>query len=215
MPPLTRPSPTHQAALDKDKAMDLLNTGLTRVGGAIASLLTNRDQMLGMVGLTAGVAISVYSAKEGFALARTRLEAILGRPTLVRQTSRNATIFERARALITPKNEEELIKGVVLAPKIEQRVRSLSEIVKSQKKAGAEFRHIMYVFYVSEGVPVDSRFHPFVADHSRVTLPPSSPAPPPDPRPLKVLGPSRHGQDPRRTQARATVGPGLRHHERR
>ena len=122
----------------------LLNTGLSRVGGAIRELLTNRDQMLGAVGLTAGVAISVYSAKEGFALARSRLEAILGRPTLVRQTSRNATIFERIRALVAKSNEEELIKGVILHPKIEERVRSLSDIVRATKKHGADFRHVMF-----------------------------------------------------------------------
>merc|ERR1719460_2728303 len=77
-----------QGTLDKQKAVEVAQTSLRIIGDGVNRLLTDPAAGGRAVLLVFGCAAAVFGSREGFRLLRTRLEAILGRPALVRETSR-------------------------------------------------------------------------------------------------------------------------------
>ena len=54
----------------------------------IDTILTNRDKAYALVGTVFGCALAIYGAKHGMISVARYIEARIGKPTLVRETSR-------------------------------------------------------------------------------------------------------------------------------
>jgi hypothetical protein len=75
------------------KAIAVTETALSMVGNGITNLLNEPAQLARLVGTGVALAAGVYSAREGAKLARQRIAAILGRPSLIRETSRESQVL--------------------------------------------------------------------------------------------------------------------------
>ena len=84
----------------KAQALAVTKAGLSMVGSGFMSLLSDPSQLARFVGATVALAAGVYTARESAKLGRQRLAAVLGRPSLVRETSRVAVLKPIAAARI-------------------------------------------------------------------------------------------------------------------
>ncbi|CAF0919107.1 unnamed protein product [Brachionus calyciflorus] len=101
--------------------------------------------------LTAGgltlVALGVYSAKQSTLLAGKYLEARLGKPSLVRETSRFTLLDAFKHPITTIKRmrstAEDSLQGVVLEPNLEMRLREIAVSTKNTKSNQGLFRNLL------------------------------------------------------------------------
>jgi len=81
-------------------------------------------------------------------LAARRLEAILGRPSLVRETSRISPLELVQHPIQTVKKvvkkTEEPLKGVILHPKLEERLRDVAIATKNTRSNKGSYRNVMF-----------------------------------------------------------------------
>ena len=122
---------------------------LIQVGSGFQSLLSDREQLTRLVlGITAVLAAG-FASREGAKLIRQQLAAILGRPSLVRETSRITPLrpMTAAQTLATRFRSTNLpatFGDVVLNPELQDRVLRIAEATKNTKKNRAPFRHICF-----------------------------------------------------------------------
>uniref|UniRef100_A0A669R123 ATPase family AAA domain containing 3A n=1 Tax=Phasianus colchicus TaxID=9054 RepID=A0A669R123_PHACC len=99
-----------------------------------------------VAGLTL-LAVGVYSAKNATAVAGRYIEARLGKPSLVRETSR-ITVLEALKHPIKvgkrlTSKAQDALEGVVLSPQLEARVRDIAIATRNTKKNKSLYRNIL------------------------------------------------------------------------
>ena len=133
-----------QGALDKDRAIEVAQTSLRLLGDGVLRLLNDPVAGGRAVALVGVVAAAVFGAREGFKLLRSRLEAILGRPSLVRETSRKGLSSAlKARLLAWANPRATVLADVVFEPKLEERLQQLARATKNTRRHQAPFRHVV------------------------------------------------------------------------
>ncbi|KAL4854855.1 ATPase family AAA domain-containing protein 3 [Chlorella vulgaris] len=130
---------------DRRRLVDAINTTFSNLGSAAASLLTDRDKMLGAVGGLSLLALGVYSAREGTRSAAKAFDRWFGTPKLVRETSRRP-LAGRGSAPVEKSVEEVKrdFSDIVLEPTLQDHVRSLAALTANVKRHGAPFRHMLF-----------------------------------------------------------------------
>jgi ATPase family AAA domain-containing protein 3A/B len=118
------------------------------VGAGLQSFVSDWDQMAKAAGAISLLALGVYAAKNTTYLAARRMEAVLGKPSLVRETSR----FSPLELISHPiqiikrlfKKPEEALAGVVLHPKLEERLRDIAIATKNTRFNKGAHRNVMF-----------------------------------------------------------------------
>lgn len=142
-----------QGGLDQEKAVEVAQTSLRLVGDGFFSLLSDPIASGRAVLLVFGCAAAVFGSREGFKLLRSRLEAILGRPALVRETSRKGfALKERLVSLF--KGKDAILTDVVFEEGLETRLQQLATATANTRRHQAPFRHVM--FYGPPGAGEDA-----------------------------------------------------------
>ena len=105
--------------------------------------------MIQTAGAITLLAAGVYTAKNSTSLVAKRLEAVLGRPSLVRETSRFSPVTFIQHPISHLKNifkrkSGEALEGVVLYPKLEQRLRDIAIATKNTKKNLGMHRNVLF-----------------------------------------------------------------------
>jgi len=127
--------------------LDSIKTGGTVIGDGIKSFLGDKDRIyaaaLGISLLAAGV----YTAKNVIGVSARHVEARLSKPSLVRETSR-LSLMEAIKHPITTisrlmSKPEDALKGVVLEPSLEERVRDIAIATKNTKNNRGVYRNVM------------------------------------------------------------------------
>jgi len=119
------------------------------VGNGIKDFLSDKEKMTAGVVTLSAVALGVYSAKTSTAVAGRYIEAHLGKPSLVRETSRQtvlgtlknpASFFKKVFSQHKP---HDALEGVILEPHLDERLRSIALSTFNTKKNKAPFRHLL------------------------------------------------------------------------
>ncbi|KAJ8614241.1 hypothetical protein CTAYLR_001180 [Chrysophaeum taylorii] len=113
-----------------------MRLGFSMAGGAARDFLNNPSQMMSAVGVCSAIALGIFGARSAAGVAARYVEARLGKPSLVRETSR-ATPFARKDAPASA------LEGVVLAPSLERRLEGIAVATKNTKANRAPFRHLL------------------------------------------------------------------------
>lgn len=107
------------------------------MGSGITALLQDWDKILAAAGGISLLALGVYSAKGSTGVAARYIEARLGKPSLVRETSRFSAIDTVRHPIQAVKKiaekKSDALSGVVLAPKLEERLRDIAIATKNTK----------------------------------------------------------------------------------
>ena len=120
------------------------------LGEGLQSYLDDTTKLRNTALTITGVAIGVYTARTSIGIAGRFVESRLGKPSLVRETSRfTASQFTRnpwetaKRTFGIGMNSADALKGIVLEETLESRLRSVAVSTANTKKNRAPFRHLL------------------------------------------------------------------------
>eukprot|EP00815_Leptocylindrus_aporus_P011151 CAMPEP_0116052222 /NCGR_PEP_ID=MMETSP0322-20121206/1443_1 /TAXON_ID=163516 /ORGANISM="Leptocylindrus danicus var. apora, Strain B651" /LENGTH=571 /DNA_ID=CAMNT_0003535113 /DNA_START=270 /DNA_END=1982 /DNA_ORIENTATION=- len=123
------------------------------VGEGVNSYLDHPEQMARTAYTITGIAVGVYAAKMGVGVLGRFVERQLGKPSLVRETSRwtvqnvvsSSNLVKGMKGLF--RSDEKLLhhalEGVVLEEGLASQLRSIAVSTANTKKNGAPFRHVL------------------------------------------------------------------------
>lgn len=117
------------------------------LGSGANALLTDWDKVLAAAGGLSLLALGIYSAKGATTVTAKYIEARLGKPSLVRETSRFSFLDTIKHPIEAIKNwrtkQSDALSGVVLAPELEERLRDIAIATKNTKKNKGMYRNIL------------------------------------------------------------------------
>jgi len=138
-----------QGAEDRQTALESIKLAGETMGQGLREFLSDQQKMAAAASTITLVALGVYSAKVSTGLVGRYVEARLGKPSLVRETSRtNALTVARhplrfASKLIKGTQAENALSGVVLEPGLEERLKRVASSTANTKRNRAPFRHLL------------------------------------------------------------------------
>lgn len=111
--------------------------------------MADRERLTSAAITVSAVALGVYTAKVSTGVAGRFIEARLGKPSLVRDTSRRTlgqvlrNPIPSIRRLFTSTQAEDALKGVVLEPTLTERLKRVAVSTANTKANGAPFRNLL------------------------------------------------------------------------
>uniref|UniRef100_A0A8D8ZF79 ATPase family AAA domain-containing protein 3 n=1 Tax=Cacopsylla melanoneura TaxID=428564 RepID=A0A8D8ZF79_9HEMI len=131
----------------RETILESIKTTANILGTGLNLLLTDWDKILATAGGLSLIALGIYSAKGATSITTKFVEARLGKPSLVRETSRFSMIESLKHPITAIKNlrtkQGDVLSGVVLAPEMEERLRDIAIATKNTKHNKGIFRNIL------------------------------------------------------------------------
>jgi len=123
----------------------------TTLGAGMQDFLSNGERRSAAVLTISAVALGIYSAKVSTGITGRLIESRLGKPSLVRETSRDTGLsmvtgpIRRlfSRLVRGGGAEKDVLDGVILESRVSQRLRSVAEATRHTKRNRAPFRHLL------------------------------------------------------------------------
>uniref|UniRef100_A0A8C0ZHA0 ATPase family AAA domain containing 3A n=1 Tax=Cyanistes caeruleus TaxID=156563 RepID=A0A8C0ZHA0_CYACU len=136
-----------KAAEHRQTVLESLKTAGMLFGEGFRAFVTDWDKVTATVAGLTLLAVGVYSAKNATAVAGRYIEARLGKPSLVRETSR-ITVLEALKHPIKvgkrlTSKAQDALEGVVLSPQLEARVRDIAIATRNTKKNKSLYRNVL------------------------------------------------------------------------
>ncbi|RHY79776.1 hypothetical protein DYB31_000112 [Aphanomyces astaci] len=133
----------------RETVMEGIKLATNTIGTGVMAFLGDSEKLSATVLSLSVLALGVYTAKVSTGVTGRFIEARLGKPSLVRETSRRSVVqvlanpipsIKRVLRLGTP---TDALAGVVLEPKLDERLRSVALSTFNTKKNRAPFRHLL------------------------------------------------------------------------
>jgi len=133
----------------KTMMLSIQEAGST-VGAGLQDFLSNSERRSAAVLTISAIALGVYSAKVSTGIAGRLVESRLGKPSLVRETSRDtglSMLTGPVRRLVSRLSgggaHKDIMDGIVLEDKVATRLRSVADSTRHTKRNRAPFRHLL------------------------------------------------------------------------
>ncbi|EHB00405.1 ATPase family AAA domain-containing protein 3 [Heterocephalus glaber] len=136
-----------KAAEHRQTILESIRTAGTLFGEGFRAFVTDWDKVTATVAGLTLLAVGVYSAKNATAVAGRYIEARLGTPSLVRETSRISVLealrhpVQVSRRLLS--RPQDALEGVILSPSLEARVRDIAIATRNTKKNRSLYRNLL------------------------------------------------------------------------
>jgi len=132
-----------------DIDLEKTKTVLREVGTAVDKFLGDKNKLGAFVATVVTIISAAFFARESTKLARVQLEKVLGRPSLVRETSRITPLkpldtLKKVRRRWNSQILSVAFGDVVLNPSLEARITTLAQATKNTRKNGAPYRHMCF-----------------------------------------------------------------------
>lgn len=131
----------------RETILESIKTTANILGTGLNLLLTDWDKILATAGGLSLIALGIYTAKGATSISTKYIEARLGKPSLVRETSRFSLMESIKHPIDAVKNMKsksgDVLSGVVLAPEMEERLRDIAIATKNTKHNKGIFRNIL------------------------------------------------------------------------
>lgn len=139
-----------EAVERRDTVLKAVADGGKMIGEGLASYIDDQEKLRNTALVVSGIAAGIYTAKVGSGVAGRFIEARLGKPSLVRETSR-LTAAQAIRSpfsfvkqkLVAPKNIQDAMEGVVLESSLDSQLRKIAVSSANTKRNKAPFRHLL------------------------------------------------------------------------
>ena len=136
-----------EAAERRETLLRSIGVSFETAGAGLRAFLGDREQMARAVGIASALALGVYGARAAARVAGDPAAARLGRPSLVRETSRASPLDALRpagwRRLLAPAEAGGALDGVVLEPALEKRLGHVAAATKNTRANAAPFRHVL------------------------------------------------------------------------
>lgn len=134
----------------RETVMGGIKLASSTVGAGVMTFLGDKDKLTATVASLSVLALGIYTAKTGTGVAGRYIEARLGKPSLVRETSRRSLsqvvsnpVPSLKRLINFGAKSSDALSGVVLEPKLDARLRAVASSTFYTKKNNAPFRHLL------------------------------------------------------------------------
>jgi len=137
-----------QAKENRSTVLEGIKTAGSVLGAGAQAFLQDWDKITAAAAGLSLLAFGVYTAKHGTGVAAGYVSARLGKPSLVRDTSRFSA-FETVKHPIETvkkiqKKPQDALSGVVLSPTLESRLRDVAIATKNTKLNGGLYRNLLF-----------------------------------------------------------------------
>ncbi|XP_037346095.2 ATPase family AAA domain containing 3 [Pungitius pungitius] len=147
IPDIIREQIRLKAAEHRQTVLESIKTAGAVFGEGFRAFVSDWDKVTATVAGLTLLAVGVYSARNATAVAGRYIEARLGKPSLVRETSR----FTVAEAIKHPvktakrlkSKPQDALEGVVLSPSLEERVRDIAIATRNTRQNNGLYRNIL------------------------------------------------------------------------
>ena len=119
------------------------------IGEGLASYVDDKEKLTNTAAAFTAIALGIYSAKVGTGVIGRYIEANLGKPSLVRDTSR-LTVSQFVQSPINTmsqvmgmNNASKALEGIVLEKELSTQLEKVAVATSNTKKNRAPFRHLM------------------------------------------------------------------------
>ncbi|RWS23222.1 hypothetical protein B4U80_09648, partial [Leptotrombidium deliense] len=139
-----------KAAEDRTTKLDSIKTMGDVVGMGFNNFISNWDKVAATATGVALFAAGIYGAKYGTGVLLRAIEARIGKPSLVRETSRINFIdsvrhpIKVAKRLIVSRRPEDALKGVILKPSLEEQLRDVAIATRNTKRNKGFYRNFLF-----------------------------------------------------------------------
>lgn len=139
-----------EAIEKRDTVLKAISDGGKLVGEGLSSYLDDTQKLRNTALTISGIAVGIFAAKTSIGIGGRFIEARLGKPSLVRDTSRMTfsqlakhPIQSTKRILGVGIKEEDALKGIVLEGGLEDQLKKVAVSTANTKKNKAPFRHLL------------------------------------------------------------------------
>lgn len=139
-----------EAAERRDTVLKGIADAGKMIGEGLQSYLDDTTKLRNTALTVTGIAVGIYTARTSIGVAGRFVESRLGKPSLVRETSR-FTVSQFTREPITMtkrffgvgRQETDALKGIVLQKDLDTQLRQIAVSTGNTKKNRAPFRHLL------------------------------------------------------------------------
>ncbi|XP_041744229.1 ATPase family AAA domain-containing protein 3 [Coregonus clupeaformis] len=136
-----------KAAEHRQTVLETIRTAGAVFGEGFRAFVSDWDKVTATVAGLTLLAVGVYSARNATGVAGRYIEARLGKPSLVRETSR-ITVAEAIKHPIKMSKRltskpQDALEGVVLSPNLEERVRDIAIATRNTRQNKGLYRNIL------------------------------------------------------------------------
>ncbi|XP_016381840.1 ATPase family AAA domain-containing protein 3-A-like [Sinocyclocheilus rhinocerous] len=136
-----------KAAEHRQTVLESIRTAGAVFGEGFRAFISDWDKVTATVAGLTLLAVGVYSARNATTVAGRYIEARLGKPSLVRETSR-FTVVEALKhpvkmAKRLKSKPQDALEGVVLSPSLEERVRDIAIATRNTRQNRGLYRNIL------------------------------------------------------------------------
>jgi len=139
-----------EAAERRDTVLKGIQDAGKLIGEGLQTYLDDTTKLRNTALTVTGIAVGVYTARTSIGIAGRFVEARLGKPSLVRETSR-FTVSQLVREPVTVtkrffgigRQETDALKGIVLEKNLDTQLRQIAVSTANTKKNRAPFRHLL------------------------------------------------------------------------
>ena len=148
---------TERNAAEKERILTVIRETADIIASWIRDLYANPDNLLVGIGSVVALVLGVYLAKEGAQLVREEIARRLGKPDLVRVTSRRGFFEDIIDRILTflgirkSLSEADAFKDVVLNLELMTQIKRLAVATKSSRKRSANSPLLNCMFYGEPG----------------------------------------------------------------
>ncbi|XP_019877208.1 ATPase family AAA domain-containing protein 3A homolog [Aethina tumida] len=136
-----------KAAENRVTVLESIKTAGSVIGAGTQAMLSDWNKVVTAAGGLSLLALGIYSAKGATGVTARYIESRLGKPSLVRETSRFSLLEAVRHPIETLKKiktkEQDALSGVILAPKLEERLRDVAIATKNTKQNKGMYRNIL------------------------------------------------------------------------
>ncbi|XP_051551162.1 ATPase family AAA domain-containing protein 3-like [Myxocyprinus asiaticus] len=136
-----------KAAEHRQTVLESIRTAGAVFGEGFRAFISDWDKVTATVAGLTLLAVGVYSARNATTVAGRYIEARLGKPSLVRETSR-ITVVEALKHPVKmvkrlKSKPQDALEGVVLSPSLEERVRDIAIATRNTRQNQGLYRNIL------------------------------------------------------------------------
>lgn len=139
-----------EAAERRDTVLKAIQDGGKLVGEGLSSYLDDTEKLRNTALTITGIAVGIFAAKTSIGITGRFVEARLGKPSLIRETSRFSVgqlvrqpVETAKRVLGVGIHEQDALKGIVLEESLDSQLRKIAVSTAHTKKNRAPFRHLL------------------------------------------------------------------------
>ena len=134
----------------RDTVLKAIQDGGKLVGEGLQAYLSDTEKLRNTALTITGIAVGVYAARTSIGITGRFVEARLGKPSLIRETSRLSVGSFAASPLASTKrlfnigvHEQDALKGIVLEEGLDAQLRKIAVSTAHTKKNRAPFRSLL------------------------------------------------------------------------